>query len=287
MKNNKALKIKWKLIEIFILIILIIGICFLLIKKDSLSNISFSNITDFLEKPALFTTNNTEVKNNTDDKTINDNDQIDNNQQKIEIPDKIDLQVPFLTQAPLTNWDDLHNDACEEAALIGVIKYLKNYQSINKEEAENEIQNLVNWQIENFGGHYDLPVEKVGEMIKKYFKRKTDIYYDANVTIDSIKQNVNQNSPVIVPLAGRLIDNPYYRSPGPVYHMLIIRGYDDKKQEFITNDVGTKRGEGFRYNYQILYNAIHDMPLWQQDKTALDTNPDMILDGKKAMLIIR
>lgn len=287
MKNNKALNLKWKIIGILILIIVIIGGYFLIFGKDSFLKSSFSNLTDFLEKPALFSTNNTEIKNNAEDKATNDNNQVDNNQKEIILPDKIDLEVPFLTQAPLTNWDDLHNEACEEASVVGVVQYLENFQTISAEEAEDKIQKLVVWQIENFNGHYDLPAKKVAEMIEKYFKRKTLIYYDADVTIDSIKKNLNQNNPVIVPLAGRLINNPYYRQPGPVYHMLIIRGYDDKKQQFITNDVGTKRGEGFRYNYQTLYNAIHDMPLWQQNKTILDVNPEMIFSGRKSMLVIR
>ena len=36
----------------------------------------------------------------------------------VSIPRKINLPVPFICQAPSANWDDLHNEACEEAAII-------------------------------------------------------------------------------------------------------------------------------------------------------------------------
>ena len=40
----------------------------------------------------------------------------------------------------------------------------------------------------------------------------------------------------------------------------MIRGYDSDKGEFITNDPGTKRGELYRYDQDVLYNAIRDYP---------------------------
>ncbi len=40
--------------------------------------------------------------------------------------------------------------------------------------------------------------------------------------------------------------------------MLVIRGYDQANKEFITNDSGTRRGELYRYNEEVLYQAIRD-----------------------------
>ena len=39
--------------------------------------------------------------------------------------------------------------------------------------------------------------------------------------------------------------------------MLVIRGWT-KDGMIITNDPGTKRGEGFLYKPEVLLNAIHD-----------------------------
>ena len=202
------------------------------------------------------------------------------------IPESVNLDIPFVSQAPLGSWDNLHNEACEEASIISAIVFLNN-ESISRDEMDKQILDMVKWQEENFGGHFDLPAEKVKEFVEKYYRGnyKVEISYD--IPIEDIKRALASNHPVIVPLSGRTIDNPYFKQPGPVYHMLIIKGYDDNKGEFITNDVGTnKLGENFRYKYENLFDSIHDMPKWEQNKQKLDSNPKMIFNGKKAMLII-
>jgi hypothetical protein len=72
----------------------------------------------------------------------------------------------------------------------------------------------------------------------------------------------------------RLLGNPNFTSPGPLYHNLVLVGYDG--DNIITNDPGTKRGEGYVYNINILYNAIHDFP----------GKPEDIESGKKAMIVL-
>jgi len=59
-----------------------------------------------------------------------------------------------------------------------------------------------------------------------------------------------------VPAAGRELGNPNFTDPGPLYHMLVVRGYTENN--FITNDVGTRKGENYQYKYDVLMNAIHD-----------------------------
>lgn len=53
-----------------------------------------------------------------------------------------------------------------------------------------------------------------------------------------------------------MLGNPYFTPPGPIYHMLVIKGYN--LTEFITNDPGTRRGADYVYSYQTLMKAIHD-----------------------------
>ena len=74
-------------------------------------------------------------------------------------------------------------------------------------------------------------------------------------------------SPVIISEYGRALGNPYYKSPGPIHHMLVIKGYG--KDSFITNDSGTKRGLNYPYSFNVLYNAAGD---WDQQKGTVDTN---------------
>lgn len=200
------------------------------------------------------------------------------------LPDSAYLNIPFTSQAPYQIWDKLHDDACEEASIIMVYYYLIG-KELTKEIAEQEIVNMVNWQIKNWGGHFDLSAKKMTELFEGYFgstlltisgyENLETIYPHTEDLVVGIKKELANGNPVIVPAAGRLLDNPYFTPPGPEYHVLVIKGYDDEKSEFITNDPGTKRGADFRYSYQVLENAVHDF------------NNGNILNGKKIMIIIK
>jgi len=101
------------------------------------------------------------------------------------------------------------------------------------------------------------------------------VRYD--VQLEDIKKELNAGNIVITPMAGRLLGNPYYTSPSPVYHYMLFKGYDDGREEFLTNDPGTKRGKNYRYNYKVAYNAIHD---WTGSKQTISR-------GKKAMIVVK
>jgi hypothetical protein len=62
-----------------------------------------SSAFDFLAKKLEVNTENT-LTNNTNSVNILDSYQITN--------------VPFVSQAPFANWDQLHDEACEEASVI-------------------------------------------------------------------------------------------------------------------------------------------------------------------------
>jgi len=189
------------------------------------------------------------------------------------LPEEINIAVPFTTQAPYAVWDHLHDDACEEASLIMLDAFYKNKKSLNKEEAELTIQDLVRWEQEKYGYFEDTTSEQGVEMLEQFFKLSgAKVVYD--ITIDDIKRALAQGKPVVVPAAGKLLKNPYFRNGGPLYHMLVIKGYT-KDGRFITNDPGTRRGEDFTYKTEVLYNAIHD---WREDRD--------ILKGRKAMIVI-
>ncbi len=77
-------------------------------------------------------------------------------------------------------------------------------------------------------------------------------------------------------MAGRELHNPNFTTPGPLYHMIVIRGFDDDAQEFIVNDIGTRRGEKFHYAYKVIWNALHD---FTGDK-------EKILEGGKRIIAV-
>lgn len=172
----------------------------------------------------------------------------------VEIQPEINLAVPFTVQAPEADWSLPYKEACEEAAILMAVYYLQN-KGLNPEVAKTEIDNMVEWQQVNWGGHYDLTITDTARLVQEYFVVfKTTIISD--LSIDKVKSYLNQGFPVIVPAAGRELGNPFFQTPGPLYHMLIIKGYTDDM--FITNDPGTKRGQDFVYIQDVLMSAIHD-----------------------------
>jgi len=186
------------------------------------------------------------------------------------IPESASITVPFTTQAPLANWDALHQEACEEASLI-MLKHFKYKSAIGtKDEVETQIHELVDWETVN-GYKIDVTASELKDIASTHYGMKTGRIGTA--TLDNIKKEIANGRPVIIPAAGRMLDNPNFTGAGPVYHMLVIKGYD--KDGFITNDPGTRKGEGFRYTFDNLINAIHD---WNQTGSK-------IADGKKVYLV--
>jgi hypothetical protein len=185
-------------------------------------------------------------------------------------PRSVKIEVPFVPQAPFANWDDLHQEACEEMSLILVKAYLEK-NTITFEQAEAELQDLVAWQTAT-GYPYDITAEEIARIAKDKYGLNAKATYD--ITVDDIKREIAKGNPVIVPAAGQMLGNPYFSGDGPPYHMLVVTGYDD--DEFITNDVGTKRGKDYRYDQDVFFEAIHD---WTGSKETIE-------QGKRAMVVV-
>jgi len=170
------------------------------------------------------------------------------------LPISVIHDIPFTSQAPYGNWEQPYQDACEEASLLMYHAALTN-MTLSTKTADKEILRLVDYE-ESIGYSHDVNDEQLVRVAK-------DVYAYENLTIDEVdsveelKQYLADNNVIIAPLAGQMLGNPYYTPPGPDYHMLVIIGYDEKTKEFITNDPGTKHGEGYRYSYITLFNSIH------------------------------
>jgi hypothetical protein len=176
----------------------------------------------------------------------------ENNEEDV-LPSRILLKVPFYPQAPFANWDDIHNEACEEASLLMVRDYYRN-QSLDLEELDQDILDFIRYQTDH-GYKYDVTVRELADLAKSYY-RFTGARLIDNPTVDDIKAELAANRPVILPASGRMLENPNFRAPGPRYHMLVIKGYDSRG--FITNDPGTRNGNSFRYSYDNLISSLRD-----------------------------
>jgi hypothetical protein len=189
---------------------------------------------------------------------------------------KLVLDVPFLCQAPFANWAQPWQDACEEAAIIMAMHYV-NENKLDKEIGNQEILDLVKFQKKSYGGHYELTANLAAKLMKDFYRfGNVDILYKFDV--QTIKQELDKGNVLFAPMAGRMLGNRYYRRPGPAYHYLVFKGYDDNTKEFITNDPGTKRGNGYRYKYEVAFNAIHD---WNGSKETIKQGPKALIVVKK------
>lgn len=189
------------------------------------------------------------------------------------LPASVRLQVPFTPQAPTANWNPPFDEACEEVSYL-MVEYMMQGKTFTPQSAEAAIAEFVQWQQEQ-GLGVDITISQLAQAVEQKYGRNPEVFTGNEVTVQKIEQLLNDGYPVIIPAAGQLLGNPYFSGDGPPYHMLVITGYD--ANNFITNDPGTKRGEGFAYSKNHLVNVIHD---WNGSK-------DTITSGQKAMMIVR
>lgn len=188
------------------------------------------------------------------------------------------LDVPFTAQAPFGQWSDpIYQNACEEASLLVADLWIKGIKSISKEQATLELKKFADFEIEKYNNFYDHSAVDTGQLMRDYFNYN-NIEVKEDISIDDIIDELLNGNLVITPMNGQILNNPYYTPPGPAEHMLVIIGYDWNTKEFITNDVGTRQGEKFRYDQDILWQAIRDYPTGYKEP---------ILEINKVMIIIK
>ncbi len=200
--------------------------------------------------------------------------QIDRNPNLI-LPPKILLEVPFTSQSPFAQWSDPEqNSACEEASMVMAQHWL-NGEPLTQAQADSEIKALIAYENQNYGNSYDTSAADTKKIFEKYFSHDIAISYD--ITLDDILAELGAGHLVIVPANGIALNNPHFKQPGPETHMLVIKGFDNDKTEFITNDPGTRVGESYVYPYDILLSAVRDYPTG---------NHLPINEARKAMLVV-
>jgi hypothetical protein len=182
------------------------------------------------------------------------------------------LAVPFTAQAPNGVWDEIHKEACEEASLFKAAEYYRGNTTtkLSAQTVTNEIIRMQDWEEKTFGYHIDINLAETARMAEEVYGLQTKII--TNFNEQDIKQALSENKLILFPADGRLLKNPYFRSPGPPYHMLVIRGYNSGG--FLTNDPGTKNGQNYLYSFQVLTAANGD---WSHETNSVDLSKKNIL----------
>ncbi|OHA05724.1 MAG: hypothetical protein A3B29_03205 [Candidatus Sungbacteria bacterium RIFCSPLOWO2_01_FULL_51_34] len=190
------------------------------------------------------------------------------------LPDAFSLLVPFTSQAPFGNWAQPWQDFCEEAIIVMAAAFVRaeTLSPILPARARDEMLFLMRYELSRFGYHKDIGAREIAETL-------TDRYGVVAVvkpvrSPEDVKKEILRYRAVILPLAGRELRNQYFMSPGPVYHTVLVKGYDDRDNTFITNEPGTRFGNGFRYDQNLLYQALAD---WDQSASGINQNKLMVV----------
>lgn len=187
------------------------------------------------------------------------------------------LNVPFASQAPSADWDNvIFQQGCEEASMLMAMLWVENKSFISAKDAEKAIFAISNFSQKNYGEFRDTSAADTANIMKDYFQYE-GIEVKNNITAEDIKAELVNGNLVIVPVNGQKLGNPFYTPPGPFQHMLVVKGYDTQRKEFITNDPGTRRGEGFRYKENVLDAALRDYPTGYKEQ---------IVQANKAMIVV-
>lgn len=172
----------------------------------------------------------------------------------------VNLDVPFAPQAPFAEWKDpRQQDGCEEASSLLAVYWARG-KALTYQEAKDEILKMSAFQEGKYGSYRDTSAEDTAKrLIDDYFGfEKYEVREIGEV--GEIIAEIMKESVVIIPANGRAMNNPHFTQPGPERHMLVIRGYDPEKKEFITNDIGIREGKNYRYPEDVLFTAIRDYP---------------------------
>jgi hypothetical protein len=189
------------------------------------------------------------------------------------------LNVPFTAQAPYGNWSDQRlEDGCEEASALMAIKWARG-ETLTKKDANSAILKASDYILKKYGEYRDITTADAVKWIYEDYFNYQKVALKKNVTRNDIIAELKKGNLIIAPMNGQALRNPYYTAPGPMHHMMLIRGYDAAKDQFITNDPGTRRGEAYRYGTKLFFNAIRDYPTGYHSSFK-ETQKNIIVDWK-------
>ena len=202
---------------------------------------------------------------------VNTNEIISSEQKPTE---PISWPVAFTSQAPTGRWQEsVFQDGCEEATMLMAINWARDgNQPLSPQKVEQVLRELADYEKRDYD--IDLSLADVAAVIRDYFQYRQLKLID-NPSLNELVQGLQAGAVIIAPTNGRLLKNPFFTPPGPLYHMVLIVGYDPQTREFIVNDPGTRRGDHYRYPEEVLMSAIRDYPtghhepIVQQEKRVL------------------
>ncbi len=176
-----------------------------------------------------------------------------------EPPTQVSLAVPYVNEAPDGNWTGPWKNACEEAAIVMVERFYKGQAAVSVADAKAALRRLFAVQDERWGSNANSDAARTAELANSLGLFTATVV--TKPTLEDIKKELAAKRPVITLHKGFDLGNKNipFLPTGSSYHVLVLIGYDDTAQEFITNDDGDeKAGKGRRYAYSTVMNSMHD-----------------------------
>ncbi len=197
----------------------------------------------------------------------------------------VNLSVPYVPEAPDGLMVKPWNNSCEEAstAMLDEYYYGNRDKGVTKAKAKKAILYYIDIENKLFGYNGNTDAAEMTKVINGYSK-----YFEAkiktNPTLEEIKNELRAGRPVIALLYGYNLQNPdiLFARSGSYYHTIVLKGFDDKTEEFIVNDNGDlKKGLDLRYSYDTILGALRDY----DHKTSKTVKPATTLFSSQRMLV--
>ncbi|MGB2111138.1 MAG: hypothetical protein ACPHY8_04730 [Patescibacteria group bacterium] len=137
------------------------------------------------------------------EKTVTKKQAEDENTKNIsqEIPESINLKVPFYSQAPDGNWSLPWKEACEESSVVLAYAFLQE-KELTKQTFKSEVLEIVELQKELLGKFIDTSMAETAQFLEEYYDY-TDYQIIDNPGLEDIKSHLSQGHPIIAPFAGK------------------------------------------------------------------------------------
>lgn len=174
--------------------------------------------------------------------------------------------VPFTSQAPNGEWSvPEFQDGCEEASAIMANAWVTGTM-LSPASAKKELLDIAAFEKRAIGHSTDTSAADTKRLLLEQYFHLSHVelveHFEKRDLIAALARGV-----VIVPMNGRALGNPNFTLPGPLHHMVVVTGYDSEAHEFITNDPGTRKGAGYRYNEDIFFRAARDYPTGMHEES--------------------
>src|SRR5690606_5577473 len=140
--------------------------------------------------------------------------------------------------------------ACEEASLFMVKLFYDGEPEglLDPNRVEDELLKLTEFETAIFGYHEDTTIDQTAILAEQFYGATFDLV--DNPSVEDPKRILASGRQISIQAGGSMLKNPFFTGIGPDYHLLVIRGYTETG--FITNDPGTRRGQGYVYDQDLL-----------------------------------